>query len=87
MVPDTGREQRVESALQNNGNIIWKRNKFYEVYDGKSNLLKVVLNEKNAHKFLRYEAYEIYAIVILNQFLDEDYRYHTRDGWEEKYYG
>lgn len=44
MVPNTGREQRVESALQNNGNIIWKRNKFYEVYDGKSNLLKVVLN-------------------------------------------
>lgn len=82
-----GWKQRVECALHNKGNISWKRNRFYEVYDGKSNLLKVVLNEKNAHNFLRCEAYEIYAIVVLNQFVDEENRYHTRDGWEEKYYG
>ena len=83
----TGWKQRIESALKNSGNIIWKRNKFYEVYDGKSKILKIVLNDKNSHNLLRCEAYEIYAIVILNQFVDEENRYHSRDGWEEKYYG
>ena len=83
----TGWKQRIESALKNSGNIIWKRNRFYEVYDGKSKILKIVLNNKNYHNLLRCEAYEIYAIVILNQFVDEENRYHSRDGWEEKYYG
>lgn len=83
----TGWKQRIESALKNSGNIIWKRNRFYEVYDGKSKILKIVLNDKNYHNLLRCEAYEIYAIVILNQFVDEENRYHSRDGWEEKYYG
>ena len=83
----TGWKQRIESALKNSGNIIWKRNRFYEVYDGKSKILKIVLNDKNSHNLLRCEAYEIYAIVILNQFVDEENRYHSRDGWEEKYYG
>ena len=83
----TGWKQRIESALKNSGNIIWKRNRFYEVYDGKSKILKIVLNNKNYHNLLRCEAYEIYAIVILNQFVGEENRYHSRDGWEEKYYG
>lgn len=83
----TGWKQRIESALKNSGNIIWKRNRFYEVYDGKSKILKIVLNNKNYHNLLRCEAYEIYAIVILNQFVDEENRYHSRDRWEEKYYG
>lgn len=83
----TGWKQQIESALKNSGNIIWKRNRFYEIYDGKSKILKIVLNDKNSHNFLRCEAYEIYAIVILNQFVDEENRYHSRDGWEEKYYG
>lgn len=83
----TGWKQRIESALKNSGNIIWKRNKFYEVYDGKSKILKTVLNDKNYHDLLRCEAYEIYAVVILNRFVDEENRYHSRDGWEEKYYG
>lgn len=83
----TGWKQRIESALKNSGNIIWKRNRFYEVYDGKSEILKIVLNNKNYHNLLRCEAYEIYAIVILNQFVGEENRYHSRDGWEEKYYG
>lgn len=83
----TGWKQRIESALKNSGNIIWKRNKFYEVYDGKSKILKTVLNDKNYHNLLRCEAYEIYAVVILNRFVDEENRYHSRDGWEEKYYG
>lgn len=82
----TGWKQRIESALKNSGNIIWKRNRFYEVYNGKSKILKMVLNDKNYHNLLRCEAYEIYAIVILNQFVDEENRYHSRDGWEEKYY-
>ena len=80
-------KQRIENALKNSGNIIWKRDRFYEVYDGESKILKIVLSEKNFHNFFRYEAYEIYAIVILNQFVDEENRYHSRDGWEEKYYG
>lgn len=79
-------KQRIENALKNSGNIIWKRDRFYEVYDGESKILKIVLSEKNFHNFFRYEAYEIYAIVILNQFVDEENRYHSRDGWEEKYY-
>ena len=54
---------------------------------GKSKILKIVLNDKNSHNLLRCEAYETYAIVILNQFVDEENRYHSRDGWEEKYYG
>lgn len=83
----TGWKQRIESALKNSGNIIWKKNRFYEVYDGKSKILKIVLNNKNYHNLLRCEAYEIYAIVILNQFVGEENRYHSRDGWEEKYYG
>lgn len=83
----TGWKLRIESALKNSGNIIWKRNRFYEVYDGKSKILKTVLNDKNYYNLLRCEAYEIYAIVILNQFVDEENRYHSRDGWEEKYYG
>lgn len=83
----TGWKQRIESALKNNGNINWKRNRFYEVYDGESKILKVVLSDKNDYDFFRYEAYEIYAIVILNQFVDEENRYHSSDGWEEKYYG
>ena len=82
----TGWKQRLESALKNNGNINWKRNRFYEVYDGESKILKVVLNDKNDYDFLRYEACEIYAIVILNQFIDEENRYHSSDGWEERYY-
>ena len=82
----TGWKQRIESALKNSGNIIWKRNRFYEVYDGESKILKIILSEKNFHNFFRYEAYEIYAIVILNQFVDEENRYHSRDGWEGKYY-
>ena len=79
-------KQRIENALKNSGNIIWKRDRFYEVYDGESKILKIVLSGKNFHNFFRYEAYEIYAIVILNQFVDEENRYHSRDGWEEKYY-
>lgn len=68
----TGWKQRIESALKNSGNIIWKRNKFYEIYDGKNKILKIVLNDKNSHNLLRCEAYEIYAIVILKSVLYDE---------------
>ena len=78
--------QRIEKMFRINGCMHWKIDMFYEVYDGESKLLRTVINGKNDYKFLKYEAFEIYAVVVLNQFLQEENKYRSRDRWEEKYY-
>ena len=78
--------QKVETVLSSNENIRWKSDRFYEVYDGESKLLRSVLSVRNEHDFLKCEAFEIYAVVVLNRFLQEDSKYRSRDGWEDKYY-
>ena len=78
--------QRIENMLKCSGNISWKRDAFYEVYDGESKLLRAVISAKNDFDFLNCESYEIYAVVVLNQFLQEDERYRSQDRWEDKYY-
>lgn len=82
----TNWSQRIENMLKCSGKISWKSDMFYEVYDGESKLLKAVISEKNDYDFLNCEAYEIYAVVVLNEFLQEDERYCSQDGWEDKYY-
>ncbi len=82
----TNWSQRIEQMLKCSGKISWKRDRFYEVYDGESTLLKAVISAKNDFDFLNCESYEIYAIAVLNQFLQEDERYHSQDRWEDKYY-
>lgn len=82
----TNWSQRIEKMLKCSGKISWKRDRFYEVYDGGSKLLKAVISAKNDFDFLNCESYEIFAIAVLNQFLQEDERYHSQDRWEDKYY-
>lgn len=78
--------QIIENELKRKENLPWKIERFYEVYAGKSKLLKAVLSVKDDYDFLNCEAFEIYAVAILNQYIPEENKYHSRFGWEEKYY-
>lgn len=78
--------QIIESEFRQKENLSWKIDGFYEIYDGESKLLKAVLSEKNGCNFLDCEAFEIYAIAVLNQYIPEENKYHSRFGWEDKYY-
>lgn len=75
--------QRVEYCFRHNENLQWKRTRFAQVYDGSSQLLKAVLGEKDRLQFLRCEAFEIFAIMVLNPLVSEEDRYHSQYGWEE----
>lgn len=78
--------QKIENMFSNNENLHWKMERFCEVYDGESKLLRAVLNVRNSHDFLNCEAFEIYAVIVINQFLEEGSKYRSRDGWEDEYY-
>lgn len=78
--------QSIETMIRKKETLCWKYGRFYEEYDGESKLLKAVLSKKNHYDLLNYDSYEIYAIAVLNQHIEEDKRYHSRDGWEEEYY-
>lgn len=77
--------RRMNIMFEEKGKISWKESHFRYEYDGDSKLLKLVLNNKGNSNFLKYNAYEIYAIVVLNRFLSVEKRYHARNRWETKY--
>lgn len=78
--------RKIENAFKSSEKLSWKRDMFYEVYGGDNKLLGAVLSEKNDYNFMKCAAYEIYAVVVLNQFLEEENRYRSCNRWEDKYY-
>lgn len=79
-------KRRIDKAFQDSNKIKWRVDWFYEVYDGESQLLKNVIGVKSEYEFIRYDAYEIYVIVVLNQFVQQDDKYRSRDHWEDELY-
>lgn len=77
--------RRMNIMFEEKGKISWKESHFRYEYDGDSILLKLVLNNKENSDFLKYKAYEIYAVAVLNRFLSVDKKYHARDRWEKEY--
>ena len=80
----TGWKQSIERAFEDSGHIKWKQQGFYEIIDSSSELLQKVIGIKSEFELFSIEAYEIFAILVLNNYLEDEKKYKSRSGWENE---
>ena len=80
----TGWRQRMEQAFIENGNLQWRRERFMEILDTENVFLKAVIGHKDYHRLLHCKAYEVFAVMILNNFLPEEKKYRSINKWEDE---
>ena len=80
----TGWKQRMEQAFVENGNFQWRREHFMEILDTQNSFLKAVIGHKDSHRLLHCKAYEVFAVMILNNYLPEEKKYRSISKWEDE---
>lgn len=81
----TSWRQRVEKKIKHMDILKWKQERFMQILDSENKLLQAVIGYNDEFKILHCEAYEIFAIEILNKYLPENKKYVSRSKWEKKY--
>lgn len=77
-------KQIIEESFCSSGYIKWKQQGFSETIDTSNQLLKKLINSKSDFELLSIEAYELFAIFILNTHLEKDKKFKSRTGWENE---
>lgn len=77
-------KQIIEKSFCSSGYIKWKQQGFSETIDTSNQLLKKLINSKSDFELLSIEAYELFAIFILNTHLEKDKKFKSRTGWENE---
>lgn len=80
----TGWRQRMEQAFDENGNFQWKRKQFMEILDTENAFLRAIIGHKDYHRLLHCKAYEVFAVMILNNYLPEEKKYKSINQWEDE---
>lgn len=80
----TGWKQTIERAFIGSGCIKWKQQGFYEIIDSQNVLLQKIIGIKSEFDLFSIEAYEIFAILVLNNYLEDEKKYKSRSGWENE---
>lgn len=79
-----GWKQRMEQSFVENGNFQWRREHFMEILDTENSFLKAIIGHKDSHRLLHCKAYEVFAVMILNNYLPEDKKYRSINKWEDE---
>ncbi len=77
-------KQRFERKMIGSDYLSWKNTSFRRECNNKSDLLKAIIGEPECGFILRYEAFEIFAIKVLNKYLDEGKQFKSSSGWEKR---
>ncbi|MDC4251226.1 hypothetical protein M3X99_09360 [Clostridium perfringens] len=77
-------KQRIEFKFRNLDCLKWRDEKFMKVLVTESNLLKAIIGYFDDLNFLHCEAYEVFAVEVVNKYLPVNKRYVSRTRWEKK---
>lgn len=77
-------KQVFEGAIREKKYLKWKDGLYIQGIDSDSDLLKAVISYHDTFNLLRCDAYEIFAVKILNAYLDGDKKYRSITRWEDK---
>lgn len=74
---------RIDNSIKNMNCLKWKKDKFMEVLVTDSKLLRAVIRYKDEFNLLRCDAYEIFAVEVVNKYITDDKKYISCSGWEK----
>lgn len=77
-------KQIIEDSFYNSGYIKWKQQGFSEIIDTSNLLLKKLIHSKPDVELFSIEAYEIFAVYVLNEYLEDGEKYTSKTGWENE---
>ena len=65
--------------------LVWENKGYVKVLKSENPLLKSIIGEPESHFMLHCEAYEVFAVEIMNKYVKVDEKYKSSSGWENKY--
>lgn len=77
-------DKRFEKKILSSDYLKWKHEMFEDVLDSSNSLLKAVFGTRSNLTFMYAKAYEVFAIKILNSYLEDDKKYRSLSRWEER---
>lgn len=80
----TNWKQRIERSINELDCLKWENRQFMQVLFTESRLLKAAIGFKDDYQLLHCEAYEIFAVEVLNKHLPVDKKFVSRGKWEKK---
>ena len=78
-------KNRFMRSLLESKYLAWEDDGFIKVLKSENMLLKAIVRDMQSHFILRCEAYEVFAIEILNKYVKEGDKFKSISGWEDKY--
>lgn len=80
----TSWKQTMLSVFSNSKHLKWQRKGFEEVLDTDSQLLKKLFGTKSSFDYMMIEAYDVFAVLVLNKHLPDDKKFLSKWGWENE---
>lgn len=79
-----GWKQLINNTWGDLDELSWKRERFHEVLVSDSPLLNAVIKYRDRIDILKCDAFEVFAIMVVNKYQPEGKKYVSKDGWEDK---
>lgn len=77
-------KRRIEKSFCDSEYIKWKTHGFSEIIDTSNPLLKKLIYRKSDFGLISIEAYELFAVFVLNDYLEDSEKYRSRTEWENE---
>lgn len=78
----TNWKKTIEDVFKSSGYIQWEWQNFHRVIKTDNTLLKELIGAHSEFNLLSSEAYEVFGVMILNNYLPNESKYKSRWGWE-----